>query len=121
MTADRLAVTLVENELAVGTDNKLIGIIDKVKVDTLKTSMAASDNATLREGLGLKSGNHLYNCEIIIEINGVADPIHIIHNEFPGQQNIGQSRRFIIYRDSTSANEDDRFPGKVGMLTVRVW
>jgi hypothetical protein len=124
MVTDRAAATLVDNMLAIDDDTtKLPGILDAKKISDLKDSMT-SDDVSVRNSLGLNSNgnaNLIYNIEIIIEIEDEPQPININHNSFPQNNNVGQSKRFVLIRDMQSEDFRDVYPGRKAILTVRVW
>lgn len=123
MTADRLAATLVEETLrADSAGEKTPGIIDIDNVNTFKTKIEADASGVYRQSLGLTREGGVYSVEVELEIrNNPVVPIITIGEE-KGSSNIGQSRRFVIVRNpDTTIDDDDEYPGKYGILTVRVW
>jgi hypothetical protein len=126
MTADKVAANLVENILANESSGMpQPGIIDYDKFDNLKTQL---NNDYYKESIGLGNEYGIYNILVILqEYNSTANnftnssaPLSI--NE-PGNQNIGQSRRYVRVRhlDSSKFNTTDYFPGLNAIIVVRVW
>jgi len=122
MIADRVAATLVENELCItaGTNESLPSIIDIAKVDLLndRLSNPAIEEAT-RKKLGLDNGNTVYHLQVLLQLdNGTT--ISIPGNDKPGNQNVGQSRRFVYVRYMNGYGTA-YYPGLKALLVVRVW
>lgn len=122
MSADRVAATLVENTLATGTaGNKQPCILDKAAIDAFKTNLASpATNVSLRQSLGLNTTDSgQYNLEMVIEEQG--GPTIVANNgQEPGNSNVGQSRRYVLVRDSGGSGVDN-YPGRAALVTVRVW
>lgn len=141
MTADRVAATLVDNMLSINNSStKLQGVLDAKKIVDFNAAIHSPANKTIRESLGLNSSgnaNLIYNLQVTIQEDG-QPTIDINHGQQPGTSNVGQSKRFVIIRDSnalpdlyngymhstwTFLSQDfrDRYPGRMAIVTVRVW
>lgn len=139
MIADRVGATLVDNIFAINNSTtKLPGILDAEKISNFTINIK-NDNMSVRNSLGLNSSgnaNLVYNIEIIIKMKDELQPIDINYGEFPQINNVGQSRRFVVIRDlnknmTTGKMHDyypfltedfrDVYPGRMAILTVRVW
>ncbi|CAJ35799.1 DUF7287 family protein [Methanocella arvoryzae] len=141
MTADRVAATLIQDTLAVNNSTtKLPGVLDAREIANFNAVMNSPDNKTLRENLGLNSSGNallLYNLQVTIQADN-QPTININHGQLPGNGNVGQSKRFVMIRDANALpdgyngymhatwnffNEDfrDRYPGRMAIVTVRVW
>ncbi|WP_128859883.1 hypothetical protein [Methanocella paludicola] len=121
MIADRVASTLVENTLAyrvVETDTILTSIID---IDKFDNTYKTDPPTLLYSEVGLD--NQKYCIEIDIEQLKVDNTIHvtdsIIDTTHPlGNQNVGQSRRFVIIR---SPDENNGWTDTKAVIVVRIW
>jgi hypothetical protein len=81
------------------------------------------NNQHVRASLGLNmSGNTLYNLEVVIDREGSATPQIINNGETAAglMGNIGQSKLFVYIRDPSAAGADN-YPGRMAIMTVRVW
>jgi hypothetical protein len=126
MTADRVAANLVENVLANRSSNgdRLPGIVDVPKVEELKAALQATDNEITRKSLGLDNGNTVYHLQVVFEkydyMTDTINPSPIPDDVVWGNQNVGQSRRFVYLR-----NLDTAAPGGYDdiktVMVVRVW
>ncbi len=125
MMADRIAATLTEQTLAYrqSTSSPLMqSVVDKNLFDnTYKTNLDLLYNS-----VGLDRDK--YHIEARLEwygpnpLNSNIPEIHVgdaISDGSPGNQNIGQSRRFVLVRDSTLLGAD--WPGLKAVLVVRIW
>lgn len=123
MTADRIAATLSENVLVQnGSGTVLPGILNRSCIDSFKAAMNDPvQNQQVRSTLGLNASvSGLYDLEVIIEEQDNPTPVVISHGALPGTTNVGQSKRFVMVRDPGAAGID-RYPGRMAVLTVRVW
>jgi hypothetical protein len=123
MTADRIAATLSESILVQnGSGTVMPGILNRSCIDSFKAAMNDPvQNEQVRNTLGLNaSASGLYDLEVIIDEQDNPAPIVISHGALPGTTNVGQSKRFVMVRDS-GATGIDRYPGRMAILTVRVW
>jgi hypothetical protein len=126
MMADRVAATLVEKSLVyqqTPTSPLMPGVVD---IDTFDNTYK-SDLSALYDTIGLDRNK--YSIEVLLEwdaLNPVTGMTEIqvgdsisdtTHNV--GNQNVGQSRRFVLVRDSTLAGDD--WPGRKAILVVRIW
>jgi hypothetical protein len=122
MTADRVAMTMTETILPVTspTGELLPNIVDIGKFSTLNAALSGSGNLNERNALGLKTNDRTYNIEVdILYENGTM--VVASNNVKAGNENIGQSRRFVYVRDPNSMNGNDVYPGQKAILVVRVW
>lgn len=122
MVADRAGVVLIEDVLAMNTTNNMTrpGIIDIDKFNYLNSMLNGPDGVNVSKALGLDNGDRIYNFQVILdEDNGTS--LIIPNNNQPGNQNVGQSRRFVFvrYHDGTGTVAD--YPGIKALMTVRVW
>lgn len=125
MTADRLAMTLVEDVLALKNSSSVTPcVLDASKIDDLKTAISDPvEYDKIRTSLGLNmSGSALYSLEVIIEEDDGSRIDMINSNEVSETVvgNIGQSKRFVYVRDP-AATGIDNYPGHKAILTVRLW
>lgn len=125
MTADKVAALLVENELANNTDGgtPLPGIIDYAKFDNLNTRIK-TDSIGTRTSLGLDTGNEVYNLQVVLqEYDDASDSFMnftVSDGSQCGNENVGQSRRYVMARYS-NRSAPDSFPGVKAVMVVRVW
>jgi hypothetical protein len=134
MIADRVGSTLVENEL-VSTNamgEPLPGIVNAAKVNDLRDTLNDPVlGEAKRNSLGLDYGGaHPYQLQIELEY---CDPnqdgsaripdSEKFPNIDPGNQNVGQSRRFVYLRDLGASGTDKikYYPGVKTIMVVRVW
>jgi hypothetical protein len=125
MTADRTAIVLVEDLLALNNSSSgNAGVLDASRIDDLRATI--SDPAKyykLRTDLGLNmSGDALYSLEVIIEDDN-GNTIDMMNSDDAAITligNIGQSKRFIFIRDPDGTGTDN-YPGHMAILTVRLW
>ncbi len=128
MTADRTVATIVDDQLAMVDplpyNNIHPGVLDLVKINAFKASMSDPTGVGYdqkRNDLGLKmTDSALYGLEVIITFQDGSkiDMINSGDAFTTLQGNIGQSKRFVYVRDS--ANPGD-YPGRMAIITVRVW
>jgi hypothetical protein len=125
MTADRASLSLCSDLLARTEAGSLYpGILDAAKISAFAADMG--DPVTSRQArasLGLNlSGSELYNLEVVIDRQGSSTPQVINNGETAAglKGNIGQSKRFVYIRDNAAVGTDN-FPGRMAIVTVRVW
>jgi hypothetical protein len=124
MAADKVTATLVEEELVNVTGGEpLPGIIDYDKFNGLNGRL--NDPDELRSlGLGTSTGG-VYNLQVVLqEYDDTTDTftnITIPADVQPGNQNIGQSRRFVYVRYANTNAVPASYPGIRSILVVRVW
>lgn len=126
MTADRTAATIVDYTLAVRdpvhTSNIYPGILNTSEISKFQSSMSTQTGYDqLRKSLGLDmTDSALYSLEVVITFqNGTMINMSNSGEAFLTLQgNVGQSKRFVYIRDPT--NQSD-YPGKMAIITVRVW
>jgi hypothetical protein len=129
MMADRVGMILVEDTLAErsSTGQAQPGIINGSKVNSLDL-----DDSSTKKALGLSGDYHI---QIVLQkydnrsgLDAITE--QIIPNDpdnYPGNQNVGQSRRFVYYRDPTASHSDPKnvdpayYPGLPTFLVVRIW
>lgn len=121
MTADRAGVVLVENLLVANTSNNMPqpGIIDIDKFNDLNAKLNGPDQVNVRKALGLDAGDCIYKIQVVLQQENGTNLI-IPNNDQPGNQNVGQSRRFVFVRYHGTGNPAN-YPGLKAVLTVRVW
>jgi hypothetical protein len=124
MTADKVAANLVDNVLAnKSNDVPLPGIIDYNKFDNLNTQLNDDD---YKKSIGLGNEYGVYNIQVILqEYHTTTDSftnftVPLSSNQ-PGNQNIGQSRRYVQVRYLNRTGTTDYFPGLNAIMVVRVW
>jgi hypothetical protein len=126
MTADRVAANLVENILAYNSSNgePMPGIVNLSKVNNLCGALKATDNETTRKSLGLDNGKTVYHLQVVFEMydetTDTITPTEIPDTVVWGNQNVGQSRRFVYLRDPGAASTSG-YPGIKTIMVVRVW
>jgi hypothetical protein len=133
MIADRIGTLLVESEFAMTSDTgePMPAIANMSKVEELNDTL--NDNSPTTDGtveldkrieLGLGNGNSAYHLQVIFEkcnnTNETITKFAIPNNVDPGNQNVGQSRRFVLLRDPDAAGNDN-YPGIKTVMVVRVW
>ncbi|MCD1294744.1 hypothetical protein CUJ83_06995 [Methanocella sp. CWC-04] len=121
MTADRVGMTLVETILAKNNSGTIMpGIVDLNVFNNLKSGIESpsspADYNNLMRSLGMDINGKIHNLQIIVEDEDGTE-YKINGGITPGNENVGQSKRFVYMRDSNPAN----YPGKMAILTVRVW
>jgi hypothetical protein len=135
MIADRVGAMLVESEFAMTSDTgePMPGIANMSKVKDLDAILNdGTGGLEKRKSLGLDNGNTVYHLQVIFEkcnnTNETVTRIAIPNNDEPGNQNVGQSRRFVLLRDPTlstlSSGDPNYFlyyPGIKTVMVVRVW
>jgi hypothetical protein len=127
MIADRAGILLVENEFAMQSDTGefLPGIANMSKVKALNDTLNdGTGGLNKRKALGLDNGNTVYHLQVVFEkCNNTSEAITafaIPNNDEPGYQNVGQSRRFVLLRDTTAVGNSN-YPGIKTVMVVRVW
>jgi hypothetical protein len=126
MTADRTAATIVDYTLAVRdpvhTSNVYPGILSATEISTFQSSMNTQTGYDqIRERLGLKmTDSALYSLRVIITFkDGTTIDMFNSGDSFTNiQGNVGQSKRFVYVRDLTDPSD---YPGRMAIVTVRVW
>lgn len=127
MTADRASIILTCDILAKSdSDGIHPSILDARKIAAFDASMSDPvQNRQIRSSMGLNmSGNELYNLEIVFEIQDNPTPYIINSGESAANLigNIGQSKRFVMIRNPDAPiGQADNYPGRMAIMTVRVW
>jgi uncharacterized protein (UPF0333 family) len=114
MMADRVAATMTENVLVYNLDQP--SIIDLKKFDNYKSNVNS-----LYTTIGLDSAK--YHIEVDLEhVASGQDAISTLNSltdGSPGNQNVGQSRRYVLMMDSRVSGGN--WPGEKGIMVVRIW
>ena len=126
MSADRVASTLVENVLVVGgSDHKQPCILDVATINQFKNDVENNPTTCKLQlqklGLNRSADGSLYDLQVFISMEG-SSPIDIKSSDTMGDTNVGQSKRYVLMRDSTAApGSIDNYPGRSALVIVRVW
>ena len=127
MTADRTAMMLADDTLALRDSSGIYpGILNATLIANFQNNV--TDNAKyrqLRTDLGLNSSESgLYSFQVIIQyqdgtMTNIINSADVVQNV---NGNVGQSKRFVYVRDLTLPPSDpNNYPGRMAIMTVRVW
>ena len=126
MSADRVAATLVENVLVVGgPTTKEPCILDAATINQFKTDIESNPTTSklVRQKMGLNRSDSgsLYDLQVVIQKEDGSE-IDVQSSDTLGGTNVGQSKRYVLVRDSTAIlGTIDNYPGQSAIVIVRVW